>query len=225
MRTIRGQRKACERQIVSLLQDMVNDVLTKKDNVVFGLIGGRSVATIYKLLLHTAIPFKKIHFFMVDERAVPLDSEESNYKQAYDALLRDLKSRGVPEGNFHPYKVEEGVEKYSKEFLAIQDHFDIVLLSAGEDAHVASLFPEHDVLNEDTPGFVQIEDSPKPPSIRITATVPTLSKTDKAILVMFGEGKKEALEKYLDDDTYIDNCPAKIVDLAKESYVFTDVME
>lgn len=119
MRTIRGERKACERQIVSLLQDMVNDVLAEKDNVVFGLIGGRSVAAIYKLLLHTAIPFKKIHFFMVDERAVPIDDEESNFKQAYDALLRDLKSRGVPEENFHAYDVSKGVEEYSKEFLAL----------------------------------------------------------------------------------------------------------
>ena len=71
-------------------------------------------------------------------------------------------------------------------------HFDVVLLGIGEDGHVASVFPEHPV-GDETRRSSAVRDSPKPPPIRITLTLPTLNTADEVWVIASGDGKAEAV--------------------------------
>jgi 6-phosphogluconolactonase len=67
-----------------------------------------------------------------------------------------------------------------------------VLLGIGEDGHVASVFPGHPVVSETRP-VAAVRDSPKPPPVRTTLTLPTLNSADEVWIIASGEGKAEAV--------------------------------
>jgi len=146
-----------------------------------------------------------VHIFLVDERWVSQDDDESNYK-----LVRE--SLGV--GVIHPFELD--VDKYSEK---LDGGFDLILLSSGEDGHVASQFPG--MLKQEGK-FVEVENAPKDPPHRMTASVELLQTASVAIVLFKGEGKKDALAKFKDDTVSVDECPAKLVKGIKEYYVITD---
>ena len=189
---------------VDIIYSFIQKKLGTSDKVVLGFCGGRNVAAVFRELRDKDIDWSKVEIFLVDERWVSSDNEESNYKLVKDNL-------GV--GVIHPFELD--VEKYGKEL----DHFDLILLSSGEDGHVASQFPGM-VTQEGK--FVEVLDSPKLPKHRMTASVELLQTASVGIILFMGEGKKEALQRFKDDFVTLDECPAKLVLGIKEHYVITD---
>ncbi|MBN1172205.1 MAG: 6-phosphogluconolactonase, partial [Micromonosporaceae bacterium] len=71
--------------------------------------------------------------------------------------------------------------------------FDILLLGVGEDGHVASVFPDHPVLLESRLAVAAVHDSPKPPPVRLTLTLPAITTADEIWLVAAGAAKREVV--------------------------------
>lgn len=77
--------------------------------------------------------------------------------------------------------------------------FDLILLGMGSDGHVASLFPNHPILNEKNEWVTFITDSPKPPPERITFTLPVINSASNVAVVVTGEEKAEAIHSSIDN--------------------------
>ncbi len=159
------------------------------------------------------VQFDKWHIFFADERAVPLDHDDSNYRLLKDDLLDKIPAEsGKP--TVHPIDVtllddlQELADQYEKllvQSFAARDSvrtptFDLVLLGCGPDGHTCSLFPGHPALREQDAWVIPIDDSPKPPPKRVTLTLPVVTHALKIAFLATGEGKKEILHEIFDTD-------------------------
>jgi 6-phosphogluconolactonase len=178
--------------------------------------GGSLPATLAKALLNkpstedpsTSPQFSKWEIFFADERAVPLDHEDSNYFLVKKDLLDKIpSSEGSPKVYPINIKYLENTQDLADDYqetltasFASKDSvklpmFDLILLGCGPDGHTCSLFPNHPLLRESDAWVASIEDSPKPPPRRITLTLPVVAHASKIGFVATGAGKKEILKK------------------------------
>lgn len=183
--------------------------------------GGSLPNTLAKALLEPnntggdegAVDFSKWEVFFADERAVPLDHEDSNYGLLKDELLDKIPAHlGQP--TVHPIDVrylddvQEMADQYQEELMrsfAAKDSvklplFDLLLLGCGPDGHTCSLFPNHELLRESDAWVAPIEDSPKPPAKRITLSLPVVTHGVKIAFIATGAGKRDILKLILDTD-------------------------
>ena len=240
---MKAQQEIIRNEDVEMLQEKATtifyDIIISSPNEgpkAIGLVGGRSVQGFFKKVYANkeklkSEQWKTIHFFWCDERITD-DIEQTNYKVAKDSFLDALISDGLlPEENVHVINyetsdVEGEVKKYKEEFRNNSNGiFDIVVLGSGEDCHVASLFPDHILLTVTEPDFLSLDDSPKPPDQRITVSPGMIMTAKHAFLFFIGEGKKDALDMFLNPTMRPKNCPAKFVNEAGKSYVYTDIVE
>ena len=148
--------------------------------------------------------------FFADERAVPLDSEDSNYKLCNDYLFSKI---DIPPENIHTINedligdVEALADDYEQELVRCFANkssvktpaFDLLLLGMGPDGHTCSLFPGHALLNETDGWVASITDSPKPPPSRITLLLHVVTHAHRIAYVVSGEEKKDILKTIMED--------------------------
>ena len=156
----------------ALLVQKINKIITQKGKAVISIPGGRSVAGLLQKLSPQDVDWSKVEIFMIDERVVPIDDKESNFKQVYDLFLKRVNAKS------HPFIIEKGVEDYNQQFQRVGAHFDIIVLGVGEDGHIAALFPGHEALKVKGKKYIQCNDSPKPPLQRITASSDVIKNAD-----------------------------------------------
>ncbi|KAH8815680.1 glucosamine-6-phosphate isomerases/6-phosphogluconolactonase-domain-containing protein [Xylogone sp. PMI_703] len=160
------------------------------------------------------VEFSKWEIFFADERAVPYDSEDSNY----GLLKRELLDKIPPEAGqpvVHAIDVDyldniqELADQYEQTLVksfASRDSvklpiFDLLLLGCGPDGHTCSLFPGHPLLRETDAWVAPIEDSPKPPPRRITLTLPVVTHGIRVAFVATGASKKDILREIFEEGT------------------------
>jgi len=215
--------------VANHLENILVDLCRKQEKVVFGLCGGRSVGAIFELLgrIEKNIPWNKVHFFMVDERLVPVDNAESNYKLAADILLNPLKEKGlIADANCHPFNLDKtspdfGVQKYSEELASFGGKFDLAILSGGEDGHIGAIYPNHHSFDDESDIYMFMTDSPKPPPGRMSASRKLMLKTNSAILLVIGDSKADLFKRLNDGSVEAKGCPAKLVTQLTQSYLIT----
>ena len=161
------------------------------------LTGGSVVGAVYPVLAQAALPWHKVHVFFGDERSVPPDHTDSNFKLATDTLLGLPSVRGL---HVHRIRGEDDAVSaalaYERELLDVTDgtgSLDVVHVGMGPDGHVCSLFPEHALLREERRLVMPILDSPKPPSSRVTLTLQALSRARELFFLVTGAAKAEAV--------------------------------
>jgi 6-phosphogluconolactonase len=208
-----------------LIKKAIADVLRNRTHVVLAIAGGKSVVPIFKLLKSTeGIPWSKVHIFMVDERVVPLDHPDSNFRLARENFIEDLVNNGsLPQENVHPFKLSDGVDQYSAELKTLGGHLDISLISVGEDGHIASLFPDHSGLRNRSESYIEVTGSPKPPEFRISASHRLLMRCKIAVILFIGRSKKQALKTFVSPGFHFRKFPAKLIRSVPESYLLTDI--
>lgn len=197
--------------------------------IILGLCGGRSVEGIYRLLAERAdLPWQRVHIFLVDERRVPINHPDSNFRLVNETFTAPLVDTGaLPAENLHPFISDEsapgrGTGAYARELDHLGGRFHIAILSAGEDGHVAALYPSHSALEQSAPTFLALNDSPKPPPRRITCSLPLLARSAMGLLLLFGEGKREALRRLMDPGVSVAECPAKVIESLPVAHILTD---
>lgn len=198
------------------------------------LPGGRSVVGLLEALGAQADTlsqeiWKRIHFFMTDERLVPLSDPDSNFKLLREKLFQQLlDSKRIVETQLHPVDctrgtVAEVISSYTKELQSVGGKYAVGVLGVGEDAHVGALFPNHHSVRELAGSFLAMTDSPKPPPHRFTSSRSLLERSDMLVALFIGEGKREAYARFKDPNRSIEECPAKILLKAKQSIAGTDL--
>ncbi len=220
MKVLTGTRAFLEQEAASIIKQVAQG----KSCFVLGICGGTSVAGIFHKLLEARLAWKHVQIFFVDERWVELTSSDSNYRLAKQAFLDELfKRKMLPESNVHAFSSSSTTTEYTKEFQQYE-RFDLVLLSAGQDGHVASLFPNHASVQDSSVGFIEVQQTPKPPPHRMSASRALLENSTAAILVFFGKEKKIALEKFQITDSVAD-CPACLVKRIEKVHVLDGTKE
>jgi 6-phosphogluconolactonase len=156
-----------------------------------------------------AVSFSNVHFFWADERCLPPTDPDSNFKLANELLFAPLNISAEQihrlRGEDSPQAAVKNAEAEIRRIVPLgqngQPVLDLVLLGMGEDGHVASLFPNAgpEVLDCAAP-FLAVENSPKPPPIRISLSFPAIAAAQQVWVLVSGAGKADALRESLSPD-------------------------
>jgi 6-phosphogluconolactonase len=199
--------------------DWLFEMAIAKDGVfAIALSGGSTPRLLYEHLAkppyRDAFPWSRTHWFWGDERFVPHDDAQSNYRMVREALL----SRApIPVANIHSIPTEDiGPEAaalaYERELQSFYGSprldparplFDVVLLGLGPDGHTASLFPGASVLTERGKWAAAVVDSKS--EARITLTYPALESSRNAAFLVTGQEKRAIFGRFRRGD---DSLPA-----------------
>jgi 6-phosphogluconolactonase len=182
------------------------------------LAGGSTPMATYERLARDhadRLDWGRVHVFFGDERTVPPDHEDSNYRMARETLLSRVAVGSVHRmrGESPPAQAAESCEEELREFFGEPDeppHFDLILLGLGEDGHTASLFPETSALDV-TDRWVVANPVLKLETTRLTLTIPVINAAKAVTFLVAGEGKAEALKEILEGDADPRAYPAKFI--------------
>jgi 6-phosphogluconolactonase len=185
------------------------------------LSGGSTPKPLYDYLARhrsaNNLEWDKIHFFWSDERSVPPDHQDSNYRQARLTLLEH---RQIPPENIHRIQGElepsAAAEIYQEDILAFfsgaDPRFDLILLGMGTDGHTASIFPGTKVAAlPDDYEWVAANHVPELKTWRITFTPRLINIARKVLILAAGKNKAAALKHVLEGAYQPEVYPAQLV--------------
>jgi 6-phosphogluconolactonase len=166
-----------------------------QDGFSIALSGGQTARRCYERLADDAgnqIDWWKVDVYWGDERCVPLESPDSNYRLGREALLERL---GAVNANY-PMRCDEGADPYQLR-LGDLGQFDVVHLGLGPDGHTASLFPGSPALDADPGRLVTMNSDPtgNNPHERMTLTFAGIERARLALFTVSGAAKCEALAR------------------------------
>jgi 6-phosphogluconolactonase len=223
------EQESLNRLAVSILCKKTKEILKDKEYAVWALPGGRSVGGIFNILSNREdLDWSRVHFFMTDERLVPIEDDTSNFKLVLKKLFYPLlERRSISNKNIHPFiyrpgSKDAGLGIYKEKLIKLQDFYDITLLSSGEDGHIAGLFPGHETIKDDSDFYIKTDDSPKPPPGRMSSSRKLLARSVTVLLLFYGHDKKQAYDKFMKVEQSVEKCPARLVLEVKDSFVLTD---
>lgn len=191
------------------MAQMLTAAVKERGHASLGLAGGTTPRAAYERLAHETLPWRSISIFFGDERCVPPDDPDSNYRMAREALLERLSEA--------PARVERMLGESSDHDAAARAYeavlpaaIDVLVLGVGEDGHTASLFPGSSALDENVRRVLPVV-GPKPPPHRLTITVPVLKAARNVVVLAAGAGKAHAVARALEGEPDVRNCPTQLV--------------
>ncbi len=163
------------------------------------LAGGSTPRRCHEHLAPLIDDWMPIHIWLSDERAVPPNDDDSNFKMVCESLLDRI---DIPAGNVHRPRGEDGAEVAADGYETdVRETvggngapaLDVIMCGLGEDGHTCSLFPGHDEIHIEDRLVAPVHDAPKPPPDRITFTFPLLHAARRLILLAAGASKADAM--------------------------------
>ncbi|KAI3845841.1 hypothetical protein MKX03_031251 [Papaver bracteatum] len=225
--------------LAKYIADLSEKFVKERGSFTVTLSGGSLIKSLRKLAEAPYVDstdWAKWHVLWLDERVVPKDHADSNYKLAYDGLLSKVP---IPPGQVYAINDALSAEGAADDYETCLKHlvntgilavsaasgfpkFDLQLLGMGPDGHVASLFPGHPLLNEKERWVTFIKDSPKPPPERITLTFPVINSSAYNAIVLVGAGKSAIVAKAWGKNKSSDLLPVEMVTAEDEFTWFMD---
>lgn len=212
-----------------LLIGVARESTAEQKRFTLALSGGSTPKALYGLLAtdakSTRIPWEQTHLFWTDERCVPPDDPQSNYRMAHETLLAHV---NIPSEQIHRMRGEDepqrAAEAYASElekcFGPGDPRFSLILLGMGDDGHTASLFPNSPVL-ADTSHTVATSYVEKLSSHRLTLTLRTLNAASTTIFLVSGKAKSKALGAVFDSKVIDDaSLPVRLVRPARGELIW-----
>ena len=192
------------------LEEQARVKVIEKKPLSVALSGGSTPKLLFELLASPTfqgrVRWPNLQFFQVDERCVPPDDPQSNYRMIRQALLESVP---LPKENFHRMAAErpdrqQAAREYAEELARVLHpapgelpRLDLVFLGMGPDGHTASLFPGSQALDERT-AWVAPNFATKLNSFRLTLTLPVLNAAAHVIFLVAGADKAETLRQVLE---------------------------
>ncbi len=202
-----------------LLQQNV-DMTDDNDFYSIALSGGSTPNKIFRFLsenFEDKINWAKIKIFFGDERCVPPDNEESNYRMANESLLKNI---SIPKENIFRIKGENNPVKEAARYEEVLKsnlpslngipQFDLVLLGLGEDGHTASIFPNQLNLFYSA-RLCEVAVHPQTKQKRITLTGKIINNAKHVLFLATGKNKASVLSKIIDVNNSKSAFPASLV--------------
>jgi 6-phosphogluconolactonase len=170
------------------------------DRFSLAVSGGELARSCYERLADDAgnqIDWWKVDIYWGDERCVPLDDPDSNYRMVREALLERV---GAVNANY-PMRCDEGADPYQLR-LGELGRLDVVHLGMGPDGHTASLFPGSDALTADPGRLVVMNEDPTGtnPHTRMTLTYAGIERARLVLVTVAGAAKRKALARVVAGD-------------------------
>jgi 6-phosphogluconolactonase len=220
---------ALSREAAGLFARAVEESVARSGRFTVALAGGSTPRRLYELLALEPwlgrVPWEKVHVFFGDERCVPPEHPDSNYRMTREALLDRVP---LPPENVRRMEGERPAEEAARRYEAgLREFFglatdelprlDLVLLGLGPDGHTASLFPGTAALGERR-RIVVANRVDKLGSDRLTLTVPALNASRRVVFLVSGAEKASVLHEVLDgpDGRY----PAQLVNPPAGEVIF-----
>jgi 6-phosphogluconolactonase len=216
----------CSKHILSLLAE----ALKSQTRATIAISGGSTPKLLFAEMAKAGFDWSKIHFFWVDERCVPPEDEQSNFKLANETLLGPAR---IPTGNIHRIYGElpppEGAQRYVgdiKTFFELGAAgmlpvFDVLHRGMGPDAHTASLFPGSHLV-EDRTGIATNVWVEKMKMDRVTLLPGVLFAAKRTVLQVSGADKADALRNVLQGDEDFLKYPCQIASRDRRAVWFLD---
>lgn len=200
--------------------EIAREAIGERSRFSVALSGGSTPQRAYELLAsedyRERLDWSKAHIFFGDERSVPPDDAESNYRMANEALLSRVE---IPAKNIHRINgtgdAVANARLYEDELRTFFNdsawpRFDLVMLGMGDDGHTASLFPGTDALREEQAWVagVWVE---KFSAFRITLTPPAINHAAHILFLITGENKAPRLAQVFDHQTGMERLPVQLI--------------
>ena len=205
---------------VATIHSQIVDILEQQGSCSVMLTGGNSAKQLYQSWadLESFTLLRGVDFYFGDERCVPTNHPESNYRLVMDTLFR----HGVPSGvRINRMKADDDdLEAAAGHYDTIlPGTIDLLLLSVAEDGHIASLFPGSYALRETQRRVIPII-GPHYPHQRLTITPPVITSARRVFVLSFGEQKRAVYEQAQFDPYNIETIPARLV--LDRTWIFGD---
>lgn len=219
MITVFESKAAMSQGAARLFQETAVRAVAQNGRCLVALSGGGTPADMFALLgerpYREHIPWHNLHIFWSDERLVPPDNDESNYKQAYDLFLSKVP---IPNQNIHRTKGEaspiKAVQAYKDELAhfsadgSSMPSFDLILLGMGSDGHTASLFPGSITSTERSEPIIHVTaDYDGRPAERISFTPLLINKAHHILVLVSGEKKAETVTAVIEGEKNLQKYP------------------
>lgn len=198
--------EAASRAAAERITSLVRRTLDEHGRFSFALTGGSTPRRLYELLageMRRMTPWDRVDWFWGDERCVPPDDADSNYRLAWETLLAPT---AVPVHRIHRMHGELRPYLAAREYEAVLNDvvpgvtFDFVLFGMGDDGHVASLFPGHAALDETSRNVISVE-GPDHLAVRdrITLTYPVINAARNVFFLVSGAKKRVIVDEIFAD--------------------------
>lgn len=231
-RTIRVVKDATEiaRDAAEFVVEAAEEAIALSGRFTIALAGGRTPKALYELLASDEfaekIDWSNVEIYFGDERTVPPDHPDSNYRMAKEALLDHVM---IPRTNVHRMKGEMDPEAAAIEYgKMLNDRFgedgglDLVLLGMGDDGHTASLFPGTEALKE-TKHRCVANFVPKLNTWRITLTAPFLNRSREVLVMVEGAAKAARVQEVIEGPEDPGRLPIQMIAARNKYFWLMDV--
>ncbi len=222
------------RQAAVLVSRLIREAIERRGRATLALAGGATPQALYHALTRPpfvdAIPWNHLHLFWGDDRCVPPDRPESNYRMAEETLIARAP---IPAENVHRMQgelppeeaaaaYEAGLRRFFHAPSGGWPRFDLILLGIGADGHTASLFPGSSAL-EETERWVAAPYVEQLQAHRLTLTLPVFNHAAHVAFLVAGKEKAAILKRVLAEEDADPLLPARLVRPVRgKIYFFTD---